>query len=314
MARATGKDHARINLDIWGEDDWLDHTPPAQHLYFVLWTSPQLSYCGTGEWNPGKIAAKARGWTPGQVETAGAELSESLFLVIDTDTSEFILRSWVKHDGLWKQPNLAVSMANARADLASRTLRGVCVFEVQKIRKSNPKLSSWEREAVAQMLGQKAVDASTLPRFTASLTPQLTPALTPPLTPGLTPRLGVNGGVGVDPPADPGATPAPAPTPTSNLQGGNQVGERHQSVEADSNAPPSRFCPAHPNGTEAKCPRCGDARRAGDLWETRRVNARRDEIVACPSCDPNGWLLADDGSPADRQVRCPAHDWETANA
>ena len=151
MARATGKDHARINLDLWGNDDWLDLSPSAQHLYFVLWTSPQLSYCGTGDWHPGKIASKARGWTPADVELAAEELSHGLFLIIDTDTSEFILRSWMKHDGLWRTPNMAVSMANARADLASRMLRGVVVFEALKIRKREPTSPSWDRDAVAKM-------------------------------------------------------------------------------------------------------------------------------------------------------------------
>ncbi|CQD25355.1 hypothetical protein BN970_07157 [Mycolicibacterium conceptionense] len=134
MAKATGKDHSEINLAIWGDDDWLDLTPPAQHLYFVLWTSPQLSYCGAGEWHPGRIAAMSKGWTAQSVEAAAAEISRELFLIIDTNTEEFLLRSWIKHDGLWRKPNMAVSMANARAALASRTLRGVVVHEVQKIK------------------------------------------------------------------------------------------------------------------------------------------------------------------------------------
>jgi hypothetical protein len=42
------RDHARVNLDIWGDDDWRDLTPPAQHLYFTLYTDPELSFCGAG--------------------------------------------------------------------------------------------------------------------------------------------------------------------------------------------------------------------------------------------------------------------------
>ncbi|OQZ91342.1 hypothetical protein BST15_20095, partial [Mycolicibacter arupensis] len=196
MKRPTGKTYAPINLDIWADDDWLDLTPPAQHLYFVLWTDPQLSYCGAGNWDPAKIAAKSRNWTPGEVEDAGAELSMEKFLLVDTSVSEYVLRSWIKHDGIWRKPNMAVSMAGARAALASRILRGVIVFEVLKLRAREPELSSWTRDAVATMLAQKAVDPATLAPFTPTATQSITPPPTPPPTHGVTPGLTVSGGVG----------------------------------------------------------------------------------------------------------------------
>ena len=302
MAKATGKDHAEINLDIWGDDDWLDLTPPAQHLYFVLWTSPELSYCGCGPWHPGKISAKAKGWTPAAVEAAAVELSAELFLIIDTTTEEFDLRSWIKHDGLWRSPNMAVSMANARAALASRTLRGVVVHEVAKIKarniaeatKESPVSKSWEREAVKNLLGQKSIDPASLPRFTPSLTPPITPAVTQWSTPPLTPSATLSGGVGVNPPSNPGPTPTPAPF--SSSIGGYVTGERHQGDEPDPNAPPpNRFCGQHPNGTRAACRDCEAARKAFEAWERDRdiaAAARRAEIRTaiddCNGCDQHG--------------------------
>ncbi|MCK8674274.1 hypothetical protein M1M07_24570, partial [Rhodococcus sp. HM1] len=180
---STGKDHARINLDIWGDDDWLDCSPRAQHLYLVLWTSPGLSYCGAGEWHAGKIAARAQGWTVAAVEAAAAELSRDLFLLIDETTGEFLLRSWIKHDGLWKVPNMAVSMANARAELASRALRGVVVHEVLRVRDAHSESSSWKREAVASMLEQKAVDPASLEPFTPAGNPSSNPIANPSANP-----------------------------------------------------------------------------------------------------------------------------------
>lgn len=151
------RDHTRIHTDIWGDDDWLDLSPEAQHLYFVLYTGPP-SFCGAGDWQPKKIAARAKGWTPELVTRAAAELQEGLFLLLDLDTDEYLLRSWVKHDGLYRVQNMAVSVANARAALASRKLRGVVVFEVSKLQVSEPTLESWKKDAVAKMLSQKAVD------------------------------------------------------------------------------------------------------------------------------------------------------------
>lgn len=158
-------DHARIHLDIWGDDDWLDLPADAQCLYMTLYTSPGRTLCGAHEWNVGKIRQRAADWTAERIDAAAEILSQRLFLIIDTDTGECLLRSWIKHDGLWRTPNMAVSVANARANLASRTLRGVIVHEVTKLRAAEPKSSSWDRPAVQSMLGQKAIDPSLLEPF-----------------------------------------------------------------------------------------------------------------------------------------------------
>lgn len=156
------RDHARIHVDIWGDDDWLDLSVEAQMLYYTLYTSPGLSLCGAGAWLPKRLAQRSSGWTVPRIEAAAAELARGLFLIIDPDTDEFLLRSWIKHDGLWRTPNMAVSVANARAELASRVLRGVVVFEVQKLRKTDPGSTSWEKEAVGKMLSQRAIDPADL--------------------------------------------------------------------------------------------------------------------------------------------------------
>lgn len=151
------RDHTRIHTDIWGDDDWLDVSPEAQHLYFVLYTWPP-SLCGAGDWQPRKVAARARTWTVPRVLDAADELVAGDFLLIDLDTEEYLIRSWVKHDGLYRVQNMAVSVANARANLASRTLRGVVVHEVLKLKAAEPDLESWKKDAVRKMLEQKAVD------------------------------------------------------------------------------------------------------------------------------------------------------------
>lgn len=151
------RDHTRIHTDIWGDDDWLDVSPEAQHLYFVLYTWPP-SLCGAGDWQPRKIAARSRTWTVPRVLDAAEELVAGDFVFIDIDTEEYLIRSWVKHDGLYRVQNMAVSVANARANLASRTLRGVVVHELAKLKLAEPELESWKKDAVRKMLEQKSVN------------------------------------------------------------------------------------------------------------------------------------------------------------
>ena len=318
------RDHERTNLDIWGDDDWMDLSPQAQHLYFVLKTDPDLSYCGSSEWHPGRIAARAKGWTAAAVEEAAAELSGSagLFLIVDTVSEEYLLRSWIKHDGLWKIPNMAVSMANARAALASRTLRGVVVHEVRKLAKHHPELGSWERDTVVKMLAQRAVDPAELDAFTPTATPALTPVVTPNPTPAVTPPLTLNEGVGVNPPANPGPTPSPTPTPFPQDGYVSPVG--HQDPQPDPTPeppvtrPPDR-CTRHRDatGTVPACRPCEAARHAAEDWDrdhreaqARATIARRREIRDCPDCDDNGWT----GDPDEGLTRCSNHTWDAPNA
>lgn len=307
MATAKkGRDHERTNLDIWGDEDWLDVSPAAQHLYFVLKTSAKLTYCGAGEWHPGRIATRAKGWTAAAVEHAAAELSAAAgrFVVIDVDSEEYLLRSWIKHDGLWRIPNMAVSMANDRSDLCSRMLRAVVVHEVRKLAAANPDISSWERSAVAKMLTQNAVDPYSLPVFNptpnSSSNPPSNPWVNPPPNPPSNGRESVNRGVGVNPPPNPGPTPSPSPTPDSSYSNRGYVST--EGNQRDGSTTP--HCPKHPDGRSEPCGACADARRIRedrDRANREQQRAQREAeqqaaheakiaaIALCGLCDDEGY-------------------------
>ncbi|WP_145916420.1 hypothetical protein [Mycobacteroides abscessus] len=286
------RDHTRINLDIWGDDEFRDLPVDAQNLYWTLWTSPNRTYCGAHEWRPGKLTQTAGDWTVPRILAAGAVLSKRLFLIVDDITEECLLRSWIKHDGLWKIPNMAVTMANARAALGSKTLRGVIVHEVKKLVKLEPALNSWTRNEVVSLLSQKAIDPATIQPFT----PPPTPPVTPPPTQRSTPDLTLNPNPGDNPPPNPAPTTATASSTTATASKEGYVSQ------VSHLEPPSR-CPAHiDNLNPPKCGDCADARRLHQKWETeqKRIEAsdraaRRRAIDECPDCDCNGLVeLAED--------------------
>lgn len=200
------RDHARINLAIWNDPDWRQLPPLAQHLYLTLWTHPDLSYAGVVDWRPGRIAALAGGWTAADVTTTADCLESRLFIVRDEDTEECLIRSWVRWDGLLKQPIMAVSFANAYAATASNIIRGVIVHEAKKTHERQPEMAGWTKEQVRAILDNPSLDPATrtLPRdpFTLDLTPTLTPSVT------------LRAGVGVNP--SPNTPPTPTPTPTTD--------------------------------------------------------------------------------------------------
>lgn len=159
------RDHARVNVTIWQDAEFRALTPPAQHLYFVMWTHPDLSYCGVVDWRPGRLAALAGGWNREAVEAAAAELSAGRFIIIDGDTEEALLRSWVKWDGLLKQPRLSVSMAKAYASTYSETIRGVLTFELAKLYDRHPEFAAFKDDRIMSLLEQPVVDPADLLPF-----------------------------------------------------------------------------------------------------------------------------------------------------
>lgn len=151
------RERATVNIDIWNDDDFRDLTDPAQSLYFKLMTHPKLDYCGVVDWHPGRIAALAREHEPDRVMVAAQELSDKFFCVFDQTTDEVLVRAFLRHDGLLKQPRLAVSAAKAYGAIASNKIRSVVVHELLRFKKQNPDLPGWEKPQMMTVLKQRSV-------------------------------------------------------------------------------------------------------------------------------------------------------------
>lgn len=244
------RDHARVNVTIWGDPDWRLLPPAAQHLYMALWSSPDLTYCGTHDWRPARMNGLWAGFTVDNVRTVAACLQARHFLVIDEGTEEALIRSWARFDGLMKQPRMAVSLVNAYASVASGNIRAILVHELHKIRKESSELACWQDRRVAEVLDHPAVSAKDLPTpddpFGAEVASGL--ALGLPQTQG-----GVWGSVYTPP------TPAPAPAPKpSVVQGG--VGGGDSAPKSASRKRPAKALPDDWQPTDEHRRRCADER------------------------------------------------------
>lgn len=137
------RDHARIRLDIWADDDFRDLSSSAQWLYMHLLTSPDLSFAGVTDWRPPRIAAHTSELTGADVEMFASELEAGEYVVIDRRSEECLIRSFVKHDGLMKSPNMAKALAKDHAAIGSATIRAVVVGQLLRLREQQPNLKGW---------------------------------------------------------------------------------------------------------------------------------------------------------------------------
>lgn len=149
------RDHARVHLDIWSDDDWRGLSMRAQWLYLHLLTCPSLTFAGVADWRPSRIAAHASGVTADDVCQAAAELTAWQFVLPDDGTEEVLIRSFVKWDGLMRSPNMAKALARDHASIASGPLRGVLVGTLLRLREQRPDLSGWK--AVEEVLAKRAL-------------------------------------------------------------------------------------------------------------------------------------------------------------
>lgn len=152
------REYAQLRHDIWSDDEWRDLTVPAQHLYMVILSDGDLSYCGVTDWHPGKLSQRSGENTGRDTLLAAAELSERFFLVIDEETEEVLIRSYLRHDPLMRNPRLAVTMAKDFGRIASNKIRAVVVHELARLKKEEPDLGAWEKPQVKTVLRQKAVN------------------------------------------------------------------------------------------------------------------------------------------------------------
>lgn len=158
----TKKKFAQIRPEMWLDDEWRALTKDAQHLYLLLLTDPDRSYCGVVDWRPARIVQRAAEWTLIECMRAAVELSYTHFLVFDQDTEEVMVRSYLRHDGLLLQPRLAISVTNAFGVIGSNKIRAVVVHELTRLRKEQPELAAWDSPQMKTLLRQKSADPKTL--------------------------------------------------------------------------------------------------------------------------------------------------------
>lgn len=222
------RDFAQIKLSIWNDDSFLDLSSDAQLLYFVLISHPTMNRAGVGTWHAGRLSGLCASWSRPVVEAAARELIDGRFIVIDEDTDEFLVRTFVRHDGLMKQRNLATTMAREFAAVGSRSIKGVVVWELRRLHEEHPEFKGWESDEALALLKKRAIDPSSDPSVDPSIHPKVDPsvdpsadpyvkgAIDPKVHPSIDPSVKGEPKGSVDPSVDP--SPTTATTTTTNLR------------------------------------------------------------------------------------------------
>ncbi|UPZ27709.1 hypothetical protein MUK60_07655 [Streptomyces sp. LRE541] len=231
--------HGRILTSAWEDDDFLDLDEREQRLYLFLISQPNLNHAGLLDLTLRRWARKARGLTVAELGKRIARLEETGFVVVDEDTEELLIRSFIRNDGVWRMPKVMGAAVSGALEISSRRLQAALLAEMARIpldelNDEPTKLKGQEGPSIRQQVAnhintlRKAFgNPPTDPTGRGSVTPSAPPSGTPSDTPSQPPVEGgakgsTRGRAGASRAHSPAPTPTPAPIP-SPIQEGSRV-------------------------------------------------------------------------------------------
>jgi hypothetical protein len=220
--------HGRILTSAWEDDDFLDLDEREQRLYLFLISQPNLNHAGLLDLTLRRWARKARGLTVAELEKRIGRLEETNFVVVDDDTEELLIRSFVRNDGVWRMPKVMGAMVSGALEISSRKLQQALLAEMDRIplQELSTEPTKLRNGSTGPSIQEQVADhISTLRRAFGTLNPDpseggnATPSETPSDTPSQPPAEGgpkgsTRGRAPTSRAHSPAPAPAPAPTPT----------------------------------------------------------------------------------------------------
>jgi hypothetical protein len=93
----------------------------------MLMSQPQLNNLGVLPYAPEKWYRLAAGLTGDQLDGILAELEHDTYVVIDRDTDELLIRTFITHDKIWAQPKLVTNARKLIREVESPGIRQTLV-------------------------------------------------------------------------------------------------------------------------------------------------------------------------------------------
>lgn len=141
------RNYAKIHTSIWSDEHFKSLDRNIQHMYLVLVSQPRLGLSGLLDYFPQRLAGVSYSMTVDDVEHAIKGLEDERYVVLDRDTSELLVRSFMRRDEVFKTPNVAIAAVREFADVMSVKVRDAMEAELVRCRKLWPNEDLWRRIA-----------------------------------------------------------------------------------------------------------------------------------------------------------------------
>ncbi|MFC1410363.1 hypothetical protein ACEZCY_13965 [Streptacidiphilus sp. N1-12] len=126
--------HGLILSSIWDDADFTDLLGEGeQRLYAFLLSQPNLNHAGLLPLTLKRWARKAKGLTVDLLQQRLDVLEQRRFIVMDADTEELLIRSFIRNDGVYRMPRVMGAAVSGAQEISSHKLRRALLAEMPRI-------------------------------------------------------------------------------------------------------------------------------------------------------------------------------------
>jgi hypothetical protein len=129
MARSE----ARLAVTIWSDPDFLALAASPQRMFMFLLSQPDLAHDGVIALRERRWSKAAAGLTVAQVKADLAALDAARFIVLDEDAEELLIRSFIRRDKVYRQPNVLRAAADHLPTVSSPVVLAALAVELRRI-------------------------------------------------------------------------------------------------------------------------------------------------------------------------------------
>jgi hypothetical protein len=147
MARSE----ARLSVSIWNDRDFLALSPGAQRMFMFLIGQSDLAHDGVIALRERRWSKSAAGLSRADVERDLAELHDARFVVVDEDAEELLIRSFIRRDRVYRQPNVLRAAADHLPVVTSPVILATLADELRRVLTADD-ITDGATEIVAEML------------------------------------------------------------------------------------------------------------------------------------------------------------------
>ena len=141
MARTWG----RIATRIWADPDFIALREAEQRAFMVALSQSSLSHAGVLSFTLRRWEGLASDSTVARLRKAFLSLQQQLYVLIDETTEEMFLRTFLRHDGILANPNVATASAAAYDGIHSPAIRGAFLVELHRLNADPHPDPKWDK-------------------------------------------------------------------------------------------------------------------------------------------------------------------------
>jgi hypothetical protein len=126
-------DYGKLLSRIWSDPEFTSLDARAQQLYCLLISYATRNYAGVLPLTLKRWAKSTRDATVDNITDALKALTAAKFVAVDWDTEELLIRTYIRNDEVYRQPNLMISARRSALQVESPALRWVLHDELLRL-------------------------------------------------------------------------------------------------------------------------------------------------------------------------------------